>query len=81
MFCILKILGPVLSVIDQPLLIFSVGMLLQIEDVFSEGFTNFLELRFVDVMMNGYELILEDRLEVGTNNRGYNGMTIGFIVE
>ena len=31
-------------------------------------------------MMNVNELILEDRLEVGTNNRGYNGMTLGFTV-
>ena len=29
-------------------------------------------------MKNGYELILEDEVEVGTDKGGYNGMTLGF---
>ena len=56
-------------------------MFLQSEDVFAELFTNCLELIFIDVMMNACELILEDGIDVGTNNRGYNGITIGFTVE
>ena len=76
--CIRKITWPVLSIRDQPSLIFSVDMLLLSEDAFSDGFTNSLELSSIDVMMNGYEIILEDGLEVGTYKRGYNGMTLGF---
>ena len=67
-----------MSIRDQPLLRFSVDMLLLSEDSFSDGFTNSLELSSIDVMMNGYEIILEDGLEVGTYKRGYNGMTLGF---
>ena len=53
-------------------------MFLQSEDVFSEGFTNCLELSFIDVIITGYELILKDGLDVGSNKGGYNGMTLGF---
>ena len=44
-------------------------MFFQSNDVFSEVFTNCLELSFIDVTMNGYEIILEYGVEVGTNIR------------
>ena len=78
--CVIKIIRLVLSIRDQPLIIFSVGVFLQSEDVFAEGFTNCLELRFIELMMNGFELILEDGLEVGTSKGDKNGMTLGFTV-
>ena len=55
-------------------------MFLQSEYCFSEVITNCLELSFIDVMMKVYELILKYGLEVGTHNRGYNGMTLSFTV-
>ena len=79
-YCVRTILGPVLGIIYQPLLIFYVGIFLQSEYCFSEVITNCLELSFIDVMMKVYELILKYGLEVGTHNRGYNGMTLSFTV-
>ena len=73
-------LGPVLSIRVQPSLIFSIGRFLPSKHGLSEGITNCLELRFIDVIITGYELILEGGLRVGADKGGYNGMTLGFTV-
>ena len=58
-----------MGIIYQTLLIFSLGMFLQSDDVFAEGFTNCLEPRLIYVMMNVYEIILTCVLKVVTNNK------------